>query len=124
MASSIKITIQNKDKLVAALKNYPAKALPELKKATSAAAFLIEGESKMRSPVDTGRLRASIATSLGVGQLGIGAIVQTNVFYAVYVHEGTRKMSGRPFMKQAVDSLEGRIAGIYTDAIERIVSSI
>lgn len=122
--ATIKITIQNKDRLISALKQFPAKSVPELRKATSAAAFLIEGESKMRSPVDTGRLRSSIATSLGVGNLGIGAIVQTNVFYAVYVHEGTRKMSGRPFMKQAVDTLEGRIAGIYTDAIERIVSTI
>lgn len=124
MAGSIKISIPNKAELVRALKAMPEKTVGELQRATSAAAFLIEGESKQRSPVDTGRLRSSIATSLGVGKLGIGAIVQTNVFYAIYVHEGTRKMASRPFMKQAVDSLENRIAGIYIEAMDRVISTL
>ena len=50
--------------------------------------------------VDTGRLRNSITHTIQ----GNHAIVGTNVEYAVYVHEGTYKMKGRPYLKQPVQS--------------------
>jgi len=124
MATSIKITIPDRARLVGALKSVPDKIVPELRKATAAAALSIETESKKLSPVDTGRLRSSIATSLGVGQMGIGAIVKTNVFYAIYVHEGTRKMRARPFMQQAVSGLEQKIEKFYTESIDRALASL
>lgn len=60
-------------------------------------AILTERYSKQVTPVDTGRLRSSINTLLyPTRQM---AVVGTNVEYARFVHEGTRKMRGRPFMK-------------------------
>jgi hypothetical protein len=59
-------------------------------------AFLVEREAKLVTPVDTGRLRASIRVMSGLGSLQ--QIVQPNVDYAIYVHEGTRYMKSRPFM--------------------------
>ncbi len=57
-------------------------------------AFLIERDSKKVTPVDTGRLRASI----GVTLKPMLAIVQPDTNYAFFVHEGTRYMMARPYM--------------------------
>ncbi len=59
-------------------------------------AFMIERESKQRTPVDTGRLRASIRVSPKITPLQ--QIIQPNTNYAFFVHEGTRYMRARPFM--------------------------
>jgi len=60
--------------------------------------FAVERESKKNAPVDTGRMRASIGTDIGNLQARIGP----NVNYATYVHEGTWKMKGRPFMSSGL----------------------
>jgi phage gpG-like protein len=65
----------------------------------------IEGQSKKVTPVDTGRLRASIFTDIG----NLNSKVSPNTSYAIYVHEGhnTRGgrgyVQGRPFMKTGVE---------------------
>lgn len=48
--------------------------------------------------VDTGRLRNSITHAVQDNSVYIG----TNVEYAIYVHEGTRKMTPNRFLKNAV----------------------
>ena len=48
--------------------------------------------------IDTGRLRNSISHYVE----GDSAYVGTNVEYAIYVHEGTRKMAPNRFLKNAV----------------------
>ena len=72
--------------------------------------FKIQRFAKQVTPVDTGRLRASIATKLG----DLEATTSTNVEYALAVHEGTKFMRGRPFMEQGVQfaklNIEGEIA--------------
>ena len=72
--------------------------------------FKIQRFAKQVTPVDTGRLRASIATRLG----DLEATTSTNVEYALFVHEGTKFMRGRPFMEQGVQfaklNIEGEIA--------------
>ena len=50
--------------------------------------------------VDTGRLRTSITHTHD----GKDAYVGTNVEYAPYVHNGTYKMEGRPFLTEPVSS--------------------
>lgn len=79
-------------------------------------AYKIEREAKANCPVDTGNLRRTITTSVGNLEADIGS----NCEYASYVHDGTYKMSARPFLETAaaseLDSLEDNIA----DAIERL----
>lgn len=48
--------------------------------------------------IDTGNLRNSISHIVQ----GDAAYVGTNVEYAIYVHEGTRKMAPNRFLKNAV----------------------
>lgn len=79
------------------------------------AAFIIEGKAKELSPVDTGRMRGSIVTSL----VPLQATVAPFVNYAVFVHEGTRYMKGRPFMSDAAKQKENEVIGIINEEIAK-----
>ncbi len=72
--------------------------------------FLVERESKKVTPVDTGRLRASIGVSLRP----FSATIRPRTNYAVFVHEGTKYMRARPFMlwgaEAATKGFEQRLA--------------
>lgn len=67
----------------------------------------VESAAKARCPVKTGRLRSSINWRIEHDQKGLVAIVGTNVSYAVYVHEGTRYMPGRPFLVDGLEAVTG-----------------
>ncbi len=69
-------------------------------------AVKVETGAKQRCPVDTGRLRSSITWRIEPVK-PLTAIVGTNVEYAVFVHEDTRHMSGRPFLTDALTSVVG-----------------
>lgn len=58
-------------------------------------AFQVEKDAKKVTPVDTGRLRASIGVDIG----NLYARIAPDTHYAIYVHEGTRYMRARPFMQ-------------------------
>lgn len=73
-----------------------------LKKMVVQLSFEIERESKKVTPVDTGRLRSSIVTE--IGGAGLKATVGPDVYYDIFVHEGTRKMRARPFMTWGVEA--------------------
>lgn len=61
-------------------------------------AFSVERYAKQLTPVSSGHLRRSINTSPST-YFELVAIVSTNTNYAIYVHDGTKYMRGRPFMK-------------------------
>jgi phage gpG-like protein len=64
-------------------------------------ALIVQGGAKQRCPVDTGRLRNSIAVEADAD--GLGAAVGTNVDYAPHVHFGTRFVPERPFLFNALE---------------------
>jgi HK97 gp10 family phage protein len=70
--------------------------------------LLVERLGKQKSPVDTGRLRASISSDIHP----MNATVSTHTNYAIYVHDGTRYMRGRPFMRQAADDVLPQVSEI------------
>jgi len=80
-------------------------------------AELIATNAKERAPVDTGNLRASIvARSGGSFTSTIGTGPQAP--YSEFVHEGTRNMSPRPFLRQAAEAM--RVA--WNAGLVRILS--
>lgn len=101
----------------ALLKKYPQRAEEEFDKAIIASIIAVDRESKKRSPVDTGRMRSSIQHRKIDALTGE---VKTGVNYAIYVHEGTRYMSGRPFLREAIDSLQNFITENFKRAMGRI----
>lgn len=89
-------------------------------------AYSAESFSKQVTPVATGRLRASIGISEAIS--GLGAIVQTNVNYASFVHEGTRYMKARPFMQWgaefAVQRWNGEIGPRLEDDLRKQLTAL
>jgi hypothetical protein len=93
-------------------------------------AFAIERDAKMRAPVDTGALRASIYTvthgtsgysrgirsvarrrgksaqapSIGSPASPLEAIVAVGVNYGIYVELGTHKMAAQPYLIPAAEA--------------------
>lgn len=61
------------------------------------------GGPKVRS----GRLRASISTTLGADERGLYCDVGSNVEYAGYVELGTRYMRARPYLRPALEAARG-----------------
>lgn len=126
----IKVEIKNIKEIKAAFAKSPRIMGKNLSRAVNASALNIGRAAARITPVDTGRLRASILggkfkggefTMAQSGFVGAGstftATVGTNVDYAVFVHEGTRFMRARPFMSNAVEFEQG-----FTDAeMERAV---
>lgn len=125
----INITIPNLPKFQNALKKWPQLAEKEIKKALEGSIFSIEREAKQLTPVDTGRLRASLGGgAFQGGSYSEGANIKiektrasigSDVKYAVYVHNWTPFLSGgaraamkniENFFKQAVENIFNKIA--------------
>lgn len=58
-----------------------------------------EGDAADLCPVDTGRLKNSITHTIDAGDKT--AVIGTNVEYAEYVHNGTRRQTAQPFLTDA-----------------------
>jgi HK97 gp10 family phage protein len=67
-----------------------------VKREVNQMAMAVSKFAKQLTPVDTGFLRSSIQVSPQM--FGMQAVVSTNTDYAIFVHEGTKYMRGRPFM--------------------------
>lgn len=79
------------------------------------------GEDGHTEIVDTGRLFDSIDAeakreSQNLVEVTVGATGKTP--YAVYVHNGTRKLKGRPFITDAINESRGEIRRIIKDGLE------
>ena len=71
--------------------------------------LVTEAAAKKLCPVDTGRLRNSITHAFEDDH---SIVVGTNVEYATYVHDGTSRRKGTPFLTQAATSNKGRYDAI------------
>lgn len=100
---------------------------PRLKNALSVgikkSAFVIEGEAKKKTPrvfdaIGPGPSSGILVGSIHTRLLGsLSAEVATRVKYAVYVHQGTRYMRARPFMKKGLDAAKNIIRQIFNEEI-------
>lgn len=67
----------------------------------------VDRRAKGLCPVDTGRLRASIAWRLGKDSRGLLGIVGTSTAYAPYVEFGTRYAAAQAFLRPALFEAKG-----------------
>lgn len=115
-----KIEITNLKEIKRAFAKSPVIVATEMNSAIQKSIFLIERESKIRTPVDTGRLRASHRSRF----TNLKGIIGPTVDYAVYVHQGTRFMPGRPFLYEAVHGSVSRVQQFFTDALRKALDRI
>lgn len=111
----IYFTPENVDLIIRAFKEAPRRVEEALSRAVRKSALLVERESKRQAPVDTGRLRGSIYTTI----LPFYATVQPKTNYAIFVHEGTRFMTSRPFMKWGAESAEPQINALFEQEVRK-----
>jgi phage gpG-like protein len=88
------IKIENAERIIDRARASNLMAAP-LRKALTASAFVVQNDAKKESPVDTGRLRASITNAVDASAVPRFATVGTNVIYARAVHDG-RKPGSQP----------------------------
>ena len=90
--------VQDNSKLVAQL--IPQAIARALEKIGLLAEGHVIGYMTKEHIVDTGRLRNSITHAIvnDVGTTAASAVVGTNVEYAKYVHNGTSRVKGRPYL--------------------------
>ena len=110
--------------------------LPAIKKGMADACLNIEGRARKnctpaespypRAPHVTGTLSRSIGSHVEVGSNKITGIVSAGgedskegpVEYAIHIHEGTSKMTPRPFILDAIIEEEKTTLGFLSDATE------
>ena len=99
-------------------------------KAVEGSVDAISGKYDIDPAVDTGRLRASISFIMPTQKGDSGqpkpanaeagdelkgtaeqntVVVGSNVEYAEYVHNGTSRMAGRPFLREGIDKTKGKM---------------
>lgn len=93
-----------------------ARAVPLASKAVRKTAHDIEADAKVFVPVDTGNLRNSISTDVGVLSAEIGPTAE----YGLYVEGGTSRMAPQPYMDPAADRREPELV----KALEQIADGI
>ena len=126
------IRVQNNSQLVLdALVDATERALYAIGvKAVEGSVDAISGKYDIDPAVDTGRLRASISFITPTEKGGSGqpkpanaqagdelsgtaeknsVVVGSNVSYAEYVHNGTSKMAGRPFLREGIDKTKDQM---------------
>ena len=84
------------------------------------ATLLVEREAKIRAPVDTGRLRASITPS--VTQNPLQGVVGSNVFYAPYQELGTGRLRPKRYLQGALEANLEKIKALFEKVMGRIVN--
>ncbi len=87
----------------------------QLKANMNKAVMLVEGDAKRLAPVDTGRLRSSIAGIVETAPESITGIIGTDVEYAHYLEFGTSRMPGHAFLFPALESNKNKILDILAE---------
>lgn len=117
----VKIKITNLDQIRAAFAKAPRIMTVNLQKAIQRSILRIGSRSRRNAPVRTGRLRAShyerFYSTLS-GEVG------TNVSYDLFVHEGTRFMRGRPYLRLAVDQSSSDTENEFKVAVQDTLDKI
>ncbi|MCK9629019.1 MAG: HK97 gp10 family phage protein [Bacteroidales bacterium] len=107
------VKLRGLDEFARALRQGNARALPAFKAAMVGTAQEAGGAIKDRTPVQTGRLRASIRHFMQ----NLAGWVVTDVHYAGYVEFGTAKMAPRGYFKRGIDAAMPRIQELWKQAM-------
>lgn len=116
----VSVKIQNLAEIRRAFGKAPELMTKNLDKAIKASVLLIERQSKINTPVRTGNLRASHQTMFSP----LKGVLEPMANYAIYVHEGTRYMKARPFLKKAVDSENNQVQDQFKTAVQDTLDEI
>ena len=121
------IKILGRSKLVSHFSGIREKMKDTLADGMREAAFAVERAAKVQittgrnRAIKTGFLRASIAVS---SVLPFRATVVAGARYGIYVHEGTRYMRARPFLREGLKDAVPEIEKIFGKRVKTLVETI
>lgn len=118
--AEIAIKIKNIAAIKRAFSMAPSLMAKELNIAIREAVLIIGRRSRQNTPVDTGRLRASHYERFA----NLKGEVGTNTEYDIFVHEGTRFMRSRPYLRAAVASSDASTQRFFEQAVQRTLDRI
>lgn len=118
--ADIQIRIKNIKEIRAAFAKSPALMSKNLNISIRQAILTIGRDSRRFTPVDTGRLRASTYEQFSnlKGEIG------TKTEYDIFVHEGTRFMKGRPYLRQSVEMHNMDTDRFMTQGVQKTLDEI
>lgn len=126
----IKITFPNLPRVRAAFAKAPTYMHEEYSKALKEVGYLVMTSSMKMTPVRTGFLRSSHLQrgQGGVAVYGSGTSMKAEIGptadYSVFVHEGTRFMRARPFLREAVNSSKSEVQSRFLKATNNALNKI
>lgn len=106
--SRVTITIKGLSDVQSRLQQVVPKVETATEVILDAVAFATQADAQQICPVDTGLLRNSI----GVFSERLLRQVGTDVEYAWYVHDGTKKMSARPYLTPPFESHQAELVAV------------
>lgn len=118
--AQIEIKITNLAQIRSAFNKAPTLMKSELNTAIKKTIFTIQRKSMINTPVLTGRLRASTRSLFA----DLRGEVGTNTNYDIFVHEGTRFMKARPYLRTAVEDTKEDIDRNFKDAVQNVLDKI
>ena len=110
------LRIEGASRLRATLRDLSATQEAAVKRELMRSALAIQAGAKQRAPVDSGRLKNSIATEARDG--GMTQVIGTNVEYAPHVEFGTRFMSARPYLFPAFEQERPKLVNRLRTVLE------
>lgn len=117
---NVSIQIKNLPEIKRAFAAAPVQMGKGLNTAIQKSIFSIQADSMRNTTVLTGRLRASHFVSL----MPLKGVLEPMANYAIFVHEGTQYMKGRPFLFDAVRSNEDKVQGFFTEETQKVLDAI
>lgn len=119
--AQVKIKIKNLAQIRSAFRRSPIIMTKNLRKAIEKALITVQRQSVINAPRRTGFLKASHQHRM---LSNLSGYVQPTADYAIFVHEGTRFMRSRPFLRQAVAEKEQEIDRLFLIAVQDTLDDI
>lgn len=120
----IEIKITNLPQLKRAFGLSPVLMGKNMSKAVQKTTFVISRQSRINTPVATGRLRASHYERFYGSGLNFSGEVGTHTSYDRFVHEGTRFMKARPYLSDAISQEQTTVDKFFTEAVQDTLDQI
>ena len=98
----------------------PQVTFKELNKAIKIIGWMVTRKAKEVTPVLTGALRGSIRPSFQP----LKTIIEPHKNYGIYVHEGTKHMKPRPFLKWGLENSVTDIETTLSRAVQKVLNII
>lgn len=115
------VEIKNIAQIKSAFRQAPYLMTKNLSKAISRSVFNVQRTSMKITPVKTGFLKRSHRTGMTSPLTGY---VEPTASYALFVHDGTRFMKARPFLRDALEVEDGFIQAEFEQAVQDTLDSI